>query len=81
MGSLGSFSLDLSKFVEKAMGNAKEVVQKACTQIGEDIKAPATPFDTGRARAGWIWQTNSISNWNPPKGNYPEFGSAPVVKP
>ena len=70
MGSLGSFSLDLSKFAKKAMGGAKDVVGKACTAIGEDIKSE-TPFDTGRAKVGWIWQTGSKSEWKPPKGHYP----------
>ena len=79
MSSLGTFSIDLSKFVDKAMGNVKQVVGKACLAIGEDIKTPATPFDTGRARAGWIWQTHSKSNWIPPKGHYPQFGPPPVV--
>ncbi len=70
MSTLGTFSIDLSKFAKKAMGNVKQVVGQACTSIGEDIK-DITPFDTGRAKAGWQWQVGSISSFNPPPGNYP----------
>lgn len=81
MSSLGTFSIDLSKFAKKAMGNVKQVVGQACFAIGEDIKTPATPMDTGRARAGWIWQTGSISAYKPPKGNYPDSGKGPAITP
>ena len=69
MGSLGSFSLDLSKFATKAMGNMDKVVKKACFDIGTDIQK-ATPYDTFRARTGWQWQVGSITAFKPPPGQY-----------
>jgi hypothetical protein len=51
MSSLGTFSLDLSKFATKAMGNADKVVKKACFDIGSDIQK-ATPKDTAPKPAG-----------------------------
>ena len=69
MGSLGTFSLDLSKFATKAMGNMDKVVKKVCFDIGSDIQK-ATPRDTGRAAAGWQWQTGSISAYKPGPGSY-----------
>jgi hypothetical protein len=69
MSSLGTFSLDLSKFATKAMGNADKVVKKACFDIGSDIQK-ATPKDTGRAKTGWQWQVGSITAFKPPPGTY-----------
>lgn len=70
MSSLGTFSIDLSKFAKKAMGNIDKVVGKACFDIGSEIQT-RTPRDTHRAATGWIWQTASPSKWKPAKGIYP----------
>ncbi len=77
MSSLGTFSLDLSKFAEKAVGNADKVVKKACFDIGSDIQK-ATPIDTGRAKTGWQWQVGSITAFKPPPGQYAN-PAAPVI--
>jgi hypothetical protein len=47
-----SFSLDLSKFAKKAMGNWDLVIKKVVFDIFTDI-VWLTPVDTGRARGGW----------------------------
>lgn len=49
---MGSFVLDLSKFIAKVPEKADQVVKKAIFDIFRDI-VMATPVDTGRARGGW----------------------------
>lgn len=47
-----SFSLDISKFAEKAKGNSSAVVKKvAADMFGRVVLR--TPVDTGRARGNW----------------------------
>lgn len=53
--ALGNFSLDLSKFVEKAGMKPEKVRKKVSFDIHSRIKA-RTPVDTGRAKAGWMLQ-------------------------
>lgn len=77
MNSLGTFSIDLSKFAQKAMGNVRQVVGKACFDIGSEIQT-RTPRDTHRAATGWQWQTGSITAFKPPPGQYAN-PPAPVI--
>ena len=55
----GTFTLDLTKFVEKAKGNATLVVKKVAFDMFSRI-VQRTPVDTGRARANWQIGINSI---------------------
>lgn len=70
--ALGTFSLDLSKFVAKAKGNASEVVRTCIIQIGEAViartpvgdpstwKVAAPPgYVGGRARGSWQYGFNA----------------------
>lgn len=47
-----SFSLDLSRFVEKAGKAADKGVKKVCFDLTAKV-IERTPVDTGRARANW----------------------------
>lgn len=48
----GSFTLDLSRFCQKAKAAPATVVKKACFDMFSRV-IQRTPVDTGRARAGW----------------------------
>ena len=50
--AMGQFSLDLSKFAEKAGINFDRMVKKVVFDIYTRV-AMRTPVDTGRARGGW----------------------------
>lgn len=50
---MSKFSLDISKFVEKATAAPDLVVRKVATDLLTNI-VKRTPVDTGRARASWI---------------------------
>ena len=58
---MSNFDLDISKFVEKAKGNADKVVREICLNLLTDI-VQGTPVDTGRARANWFTAINSASS-------------------
>jgi hypothetical protein len=49
---MGKFSLDISRFVEKAMGDVAKVQQKVCLDLSAAV-INDTPVLTGRARANW----------------------------
>lgn len=54
-----TFQLDISKFVEKAKGNADEVVRKVTLDVfGRVIKR--TPVDTGRLKGNWQFGDSTI---------------------
>ena len=50
--ALGSFSIDISKFVKKAPDKVNEMVRKIVFDIYRNV-VMRTPVDTGRARANW----------------------------
>lgn len=56
-----TFSLDISKFIEKTNGRADIVVREVCLNLLKDI-VYNTPVDTGRARANWFTSINAPSN-------------------
>lgn len=58
---MGSFSLDMAKFAEKAKGNAETVVRKVVVDLASNI-VMRSPVDTGRFRANWITSLESPSN-------------------
>ena len=72
-----SFSLDLARFGEEAIGNAEKIVRK----IGFNLHArivKRTPVDTGRAKANQQISINSL-----PSGSVLEFdrlGNATISK-
>ena len=47
------FSLDVTKWVQKAQGNIGAVIRKVAFDIGARI-IMRTPVDTGRARGNWV---------------------------
>lgn len=49
---MSTFSLDISKFAEKAGKKADKVVREICLNLLSEI-VYKTPVDTGRARANW----------------------------
>lgn len=60
-----NFSLDISKFVEKAKGRVDLVVQKVTLDVFSDV-IMMSPVDTGRFRGNWIadiggYQTNVVN--------------------
>lgn len=64
-----SFSLDISRFVEKAKGNLILVIQKVELDLLVRV-VRMTPVDSGRARGNWM-----VEHGSPPKGeHYPETG-------
>ena len=50
---MGTFALDISKFVKRAPDKAQQIVKKVCFDIYDNIKM-RTPWDTGQARNGWM---------------------------
>ena len=48
----GTFTLDISKFIEKTNLEADKVVRKVCLDLMAGVILK-TPVDTGRARANW----------------------------
>lgn len=58
---MSNFTLDITKFVKKAEGNADKVVREICLNLLTDI-VQGTPVDTGRARANWFTSINSASD-------------------
>lgn len=50
--SAGTFSLDISKFIEKTKTNVDAKVRVICLDLLSGIVLK-TPVDTGRARANW----------------------------
>jgi hypothetical protein len=57
---MSTFTLDISKFVKKAEGNADKVVRELCLNLLKDIVYD-TPVDTGRAKANWFTSIGSPS--------------------
>lgn len=55
----GKFSLDLRKFVQKAQGNADQVVRKVALDVFRGVVLK-TPVDTGRARGSWGLGVNTL---------------------
>ena len=55
-----TFSLDVSKFAEKAGKEADKVVREICLNLYKDITY-GTPVDTGRARANWFTSIDAPS--------------------
>ena len=58
---MSTFAIDISKFVEKAKGNADKVVREICLNLYSDI-VYNTPVDTGRAKANWFTSIGSPSS-------------------
>lgn len=74
----GRFSLDLSRFVQHARGNARQVVKKVVLDLGASIvmKTPVGDPDTwqspapagyvgGRARGSWQYQKGTPAEGEP----------------
>lgn len=59
MASLGSFELDIAKFVAKANGNATLVVRKISLDLFSRV-IEKTPIDTGRLSGSWVVAIDSI---------------------
>lgn len=57
--ALGSFSLDIRRFVDKANENLDLVVRKISLELFHRVIVK-TPVDTGRARANWQVAIGSI---------------------
>ena len=56
-----TFSLDISKFAERAGKEADKKVREVCFKLYSDITY-GTPVDTGRAQANWFTSIGSPSN-------------------
>lgn len=56
----GQFAIDLTRFVEKAKGNADMVVRKTALDIFDRV-IHRTPVDTGRARGNWACAIDGYS--------------------
>jgi hypothetical protein len=54
-----SFTLDISRFIEKTKLNAETVVRRISIQAFTRV-VKRTPVDTGRARANWQLNLNSL---------------------
>jgi hypothetical protein len=55
---MSKFTLDISKFAEKAGAEADKFVRKVCLDLTTSIVLK-TPVDTGRARANWQTSINT----------------------
>lgn len=62
---LGSFTADLTRFVQKAKANADMVFGKSCLEIFARV-AERTPVDTGRCRVGWQPGINAMPSGSDP---------------
>lgn len=51
---MAGFHADITKWVQKAQGNASAVIRKIAFDLGARI-IMRTPVDTGRARANWVY--------------------------
>lgn len=54
------FALEISRWVEKAKGNADKVVRQACFLAVQGVVMPS-PVDTGRFRANWMFGKGQIN--------------------
>ena len=50
---MANFTLDMSKFANKSIGEIEQVVRKTAIDLTTSI-IKSTPVDTGRARANWF---------------------------
>ena len=50
---MSNFTLDMSKFANKSIGEIEQVVRKTAIDLTTSI-IKSTPVDTGRARANWF---------------------------
>lgn len=57
--ALGSFELDIARFVEKAKGNVDLVVRKVALDVFKRV-IMKSPVDTGRFRGNWQVAIGSI---------------------
>lgn len=57
--ALGSFELDIARFVEKAKGNIDLVVRKVCLDLFKRV-IMKSPVDTGRFRGNWQVAIGSV---------------------
>jgi hypothetical protein len=57
---MSTFTLDVSKFIDKTSKTADAEVRKICLDLLTGIVLK-TPVDTGRARANWFTSINSPS--------------------
>lgn len=62
--ALGSFELDIQRFVEKAKGNATLVVRKISLDILKRV-VQKSPVDEGRFKSSWLVSINSIPTGDP----------------
>lgn len=57
--SLGSFTMDMTRFVEKTKANMGKLIQKVVFDMARQIIL-RTPVDTGRAKGSWQVSFNSL---------------------
>lgn len=57
---MSNFSLDVSKFVDKATKNAEAKIRAVCLELYSGISY-LTPVDTGRAKNNWFTSIGSAS--------------------
>jgi len=57
---MGQFSVDISRFVEKANGNIERAARQAVVLAAQGL-IMRTPVDTGRARANWVFGAGAIN--------------------
>ena len=50
---MSNFTLDMSRFANKSIGEIEQVVRKTAIDLTTSI-IKSTPVDTGRARANWF---------------------------
>lgn len=50
---MANFTLDMSRFANKSLGEIEQVVRKTAIDLTTSI-IKSTPVDTGRARANWF---------------------------
>ena len=71
---LGTFAIDVSKFVKKAKGNIDLAIRKMIFEVFKRIVV-RTPVDTGRCKAGWT--VGKTWNMSSPLGGSPQYDTTP----
>lgn len=57
---MSQFSVDISRFVEKANGNIERAARQAVVLAAQGLIA-RTPVDTGQARGNWVFGAGAIN--------------------
>lgn len=75
--TLGSFELDIARFVAKAKGNADLVVRKVALDIFKRVVIKS-PVDEGRFKSSWLVGLNSVPSGDP--GTIDKTGAPSIAR-